>query len=292
MRNAAHYRDIITELNRADLPRMAYKDLLKRIGDLIDGVPLKIESVAVGQALYRGIRYTERPSHLKQLSAPPPDKVVNYQRCNGPGHPMFYAAVQSATVFAELGSRKGDLVYLSVWEIVEPFLFIRIPLATSDPALEDNASFARVSTFLETRFMQPVAHAFSDQYKITAAAAEKLSNGPIAGDTTILNGQELSAVAYPSVAHVARAQNVAIRPEIVAKCMRMKGVREIEVFGRTEAEIHILDRDFATAGDDGVLVWQGRPQQWPQVNARPLTARIEGGEWVLRDEAGNVVDSA
>ncbi len=74
---------------------------------------------------YRGVIYAEKPMNVGYLGYPPARLVNNYQRCNGPGKPMFYCSVDSAAVFAELDAQLGDKVYLSKWTIDKEFFFFR-----------------------------------------------------------------------------------------------------------------------------------------------------------------------
>lgn len=287
--SSSQQRVITSNLNRIDLATADFEYLLKQIGNLIHGIPLKLEAAASGQRVYRGVRYSDKPTRTSLLSHPPVEKVIDFQRCNRPGNPMFYASADAPTVLAELNAKAGDVVYLSTWTIEREFLFFRIPLVASNPELEDEPSFARVSTFFETKFMQPVHHTFSHQYKVTAAIAHRLSHGPIAGEHPILDGRELAAIVYPSVAHVSRTHNIALRPDMVSKCLKLRGVREIEVIRCEAGSIEFVEHDFSGEFIDGEIIWKGRTAQWPMEPGQSLNFTIENKAWVARDRNGKIV---
>lgn len=288
--NSAQVRQIISELNRADLRRAPYPYLIEQIGKLITGVPVTVESVLVGQQFYRGVRYKDKPSQVSYLGHPPADLVVDFQRCNGPGKPMFYCSILPATVLAELDAQPGDKIYLSTWSVEREFFFFRIPPTANDEMTNDPC-FASVSTFFETKFLQPVHETFSSQYKITSAIAEKFAGGPIVGDAASLRDRELGAIAYPSVAHVARAHNIAVRPEIVSKCLQLRSVKEIEVVSVDDQTFNVLERDSSSSFNGGEIAWSGRPGQWSLAPGQALTFEVENGTWVAKDSNGNVVDA-
>jgi hypothetical protein len=288
-KSSEQQRIITSNLNRVGLKTADYDYLLKQVGDLIDGVPLRVDVIAAGQRVYRGVRHLDKPRQTKLLTHPPAEMVIDFQRCNRPGNPMFYASADAPTVLAELNAKSGDVVYLSTWTVEREFLFFRIPLLTSNPDLEDDPRFARVSTFFETKFMQPVHHTFSYQYKVTAAIAHRLSNSPIAGGDEILEGRELGAIVYPSVAHVSRTHNIAVRPDMVQECLKLRGVREIEVIGSNDDAFEFVERDFSAEFVDGEIMWKGRTAEWAMESGQPLNFTIENKAWVARDRHGMVV---
>ncbi|WP_322009734.1 hypothetical protein [Paraburkholderia sp. J12] len=289
-RSSTHtVREIVTALNRADLRTADYAYLVARVGELIKGIPMRAASVRPGTTLYRGVIYKEKPGNVSYLSYPPAHLVKNYQRCNGPGSPMFYCSVDSAAVFAELDAQPGDKVYLSKWIINKEFFFFRIPPDTSD-AIKDDAAFSKIETFFETRFAQPIHETYSEQYKLTAAITEKFSTGNLIGDAASINGRVLGAVAYRSVAHTPRSDNVAIRPSVVDQCLQLTNVREVEVVGREGESRTVRETDFSANFEDGKINWAGRPGHWTVEPGGSLQFAVENGEWVARSADGTVVD--
>ncbi|WP_338943605.1 hypothetical protein [Paraburkholderia sp. 22B1P] len=154
-------REMVTALNRANLKTVDYAYLVDQIGQLIKGIPLQAASVPRGTVLYRGVIHRKKPDNVAFLSYPPVQLVTNFQRCNGPGRPMFYCSVDSAAVYAELDAQPEDRVYLSKWTVEQEFLFFRIPPDTSEQ-LKDDPVFSKIETFFETRFAQPIHETFSE----------------------------------------------------------------------------------------------------------------------------------
>ena len=55
-------------------------------------------------------------------------------------------------------------------------------------------------------------------------------------------------------------------------------------------DVDILD-SAARASDDGRLQWTGRPRKWELKNQGDrLSFTVEQGEWVARDQSGNIVE--
>lgn len=282
-------RELVTALNRADLRTADYAYLVARVGELIKGIPMQAATVQPGTTLYRGVIYAEKPINVGCLSYPPAHLVKNYQRCNGPGSPMFYCSVDRAAVFAELDAQLGDKVYLSKWTINKEFFFFRVPPDTTDE-MKDDAAFSKIETFFETRFAQPIHETYSEQYKLTAAITEKFSTGDLLGDAAIVNGRVLGAVVYRSVAHTPRSDNIAIRPPVVDQCLQLTDVQEIEVLSRDGDSRTVRETDFSSdfAGDK--INWAGRPGHWVVQPGESLQFVVENGQWVARTADGKVVD--
>ncbi|MGP3659719.1 hypothetical protein [Burkholderia glumae] len=282
-------RELVTALNRADLKVADYSYLVARVGELIKGIPMQAATVRPGTTLYRGVIYAEKPMNVGYLSYPPAHFVKNYQRCNGPRSPMFYCSVDSAAVFAELDAQPGDKVYLSKWTINKEFFFFRIPPDTTDD-MKNDAAFSKIETFFETRFAQPIHETYSEQYKLTAAITEKFSSGDLLGDAAAINGRVLGAIAYRSVAHTPRSDNLAIRPFIVDQCLQLTEVQEVEVIGKEGDLRTVRETDFSSNFEDGEINWAGRPGQWTVQPGQSLQFTVENGVWVARSTDGSVID--
>jgi hypothetical protein len=96
-------------------------DTLKRfIRYKLGGYRVAINEIPAGHQFFRGVLCEDRPSTIDRISYPPVERVTRLGRVNRPGTPMFYCSVAAAPVFYELRAKKGDLVALSRWEVVEP----------------------------------------------------------------------------------------------------------------------------------------------------------------------------
>ena len=284
-------REIVTALNRIDLARADYAYLRERISLLVKGFSLKASLVPVGTAFFRGIIYPQRPTHVSALSPPPPEIITNYQRCNCPGRPMFYAGMDIAAIFAEIDAKQGDKVYLSKWLVEKEFFYFRIPPIPASE-IQNDPAWANIETFLETRFIHPIHETFSHQYKLTAAISQQFSNGAILIDGIEKSGPRLGAVAYPSVAHSSRSDNIAIQPSTVQDCLKLQDVREMYVVEHIGNSRKVQYLDFSANFDLGLINWAGRMPQWTIGPGEVVTFAVEQYEWVARKDNGSIVHPA
>ncbi|XVJ47482.1 hypothetical protein ACDZ94_00590 [Pseudomonas sp. UBT] len=282
-------REIVSALNRADLTAIDYNHLLTQVGILIKGIPLIVQSLPVGTTLYRGRICSERLCEVSYLGSPPAELVTSFQRCNGPGKPMFYASVDIAAVFSELNADVGNIVYLSSWIVDREFFYFRIPPGAGE-GMEDDVAFSKIETFFETRFAQPVHETFSAQYKLTSAITEKLSTGNVLGPPEQLKGRPLGAVVYPSVAHTSRSDNIAIQTLVAQSCLRLSDVREMEVMERQAESLTVREINFSSNFEDEHIKWLGRPRQWTLNSMETLSFTVENGAWVARTEDGTIIN--
>ncbi|WP_152681930.1 hypothetical protein [Chromobacterium subtsugae] len=284
----AQVREIVTALNRVDLARAEYEYLLNQIGLLIKGIPLLAHPVPIGTVIHRGVCYTEKPTQVSFLGAPPAEKVTGYQRCNSPGNPLFYCSLDTNAILSELDVQVGQTLYLSKWTVREEFFHIRIP-PDATPDVQASPTYSKVETFFETRFSQRVHETFSEQYKLTAAIAERLSGGELIGDGSLIQGRRWGAVVYPSVAHIGRSDNLAIRPSIVEACLELNGVYEYQVIDRDEKSWSTQNTDYSANFENGSIVWAGRPPQWVLAPGEQLRVQVENNQWVARRPDGTIV---
>jgi hypothetical protein len=95
-------------------------DALKRhLRSKLAGYHVAFKDIKIGNLLYRGVLWPDRPSKVDQLSYPPADKA-KLNRANRAGHPILYCSVGAPAVFYELRAKQGDRIALSQWEIAEP----------------------------------------------------------------------------------------------------------------------------------------------------------------------------
>jgi hypothetical protein len=119
-------REIVRILNRLDLDRADYQHIKRLINELMLHVPFQCNTVLPGAEFYRGRVSTRKLVNVEEFSAPPKSAVSNFQRCNSPHQPMFYAAVGRPPVFFELNVRPGDIVFLSKWTLMDEVGFMPI----------------------------------------------------------------------------------------------------------------------------------------------------------------------
>ncbi|WP_207552662.1 hypothetical protein, partial [Chromobacterium violaceum] len=278
----------LTELNRIDLARADYDYLLKQIGLLMEGVLVQAFTPQLGTVLYRGVPYENKPMATSFLGAPPAEIVTGFQRCNPPGKPMFYASIDPNAIFAELDAKVGSKIYLSTWTVVENFYYFRIPPRANEES-QSSPAYAKTETFFETRFAQPIHETFSEQYKLTAAIAEQLSGKPVVPRVPIRQMPKLAAVAYPSVAHKGRPDNIAIRPEVAASCLKLENVTELIIVDRETDSWSVEAIDFSAGFSNGVISWNGRPPQWAGLTGEITNISIGNNGWIANRADGTFV---
>lgn len=276
-------REIIRQLNRLNLDTADYRHTQFLIKRLIHGLAFRAITPGLQIHLYRGVIYQSKPLETKYLRYPPNNLALNFQRCNPPGKSMFYCSPDSAAVFYELNVKPGDLVYLSAWSVIREFLLNQIS-PQNDEGVSSSVKEV-ISTYFETKFSQPVHETYSSQYKITSAIAEKLCSGEMIDGTSMF----LGGLTYPSVAHPARSENVAIQPHVVDLCLRLDYVEELLVTSVDGYKIGYERKDFSSRFEDNNINWAGIPLQYKLAPGAMVKMSVEGGQWVARDEHGDIV---
>lgn len=287
--NHHEVRELIRQLNRVDLDRAEYQYIRQQINRLFDGLSIRGITPHKSSRLYRGIKYQNRPLETKQLGYPPPELVMNYQRCNPPNQPVFYCSPDPACVLYELNVQPNDLIYLSKWSVNNDFyilqLFPKEDLERNDQ-LQDT-----VLTFIETRFTQRIHAAYSNQYKITSAIAERMSSGEIVDSIEMKAlGIPIGAMSYPSVSHPGRSENLAIRPEIVDKCLQLDYVEELKIEEVRDGEIKYSRTNFSSNFADGRIEWANKPLHWNVSSGSTITITKEPDGWIARSSDGSIIN--
>lgn len=287
-------RSIITSINRLNLELADYDHLARRVGRLITGVPLSGTVIKPGLRLYRGRKSRHKLMRLSDLGAPPAAAVINYQRCNSPNDPMFYCATHQATACYELNASVGEFVYISCWHVNIEFLTQVIP--PDRMRSHNHARLAMIATFFETKFSQPIHDTFSSQYKITSAIADRLTAKefnlipPTAAPSREAYLHGVRCLLYPSVAHPKEAECLAMRPQIVERCLELSYVEEWQIAAVGVGEVTIQRVDSSSSFDRGGIKWTGKPLHWNLKEAgQMVTATAEPDGWVLRNPDGTLV---
>lgn len=279
-------RELIRKLNLLKLEDASYGTIKNKVSRLYDGCSSQAYTMQKGQRLYRGVIYQKKPDRTSFLGAPPKDRVTGYQRCNTPGHPMFYCSPDPSAIYYELGVSKGDRVYHSKWTVINPDFFIN-QLISSFPEKDTSQVQEIVQTYLETVFSQPVHETYSYQYKITAAISEVLTTREIAGDD---QNRKMGGLAFPSVAHPKQSLNIVLFPDIAESCLSLDYVEEVQVTESKGKEISVKYTDISSNLDNGTISWSGKPKEWRLNKGEMLTITAEKDGWIARDPSGNVVD--
>jgi hypothetical protein len=129
--SAREVRDRIRELKRIDLSAADIDFLKSRLELLFRGFMLATPMLSVGQILYRGVCWPEKPTLKSRLSYPPAEIIALHQRVNRPNQSMFYCSVAREAPFFELGLKPDDHVAISRWRVTRKILVNNVGYAAS-----------------------------------------------------------------------------------------------------------------------------------------------------------------
>ncbi len=299
-------------LRRSRVRNLDFEELKTRVDALTKGFTLSSPTLDERTKVFRGVVWSERPTKLAQLSYPPAHVVRTFGRANRPGRPMFYGSIARSAPFFEIRATAGALIVISRWSLKTKLFFNNVGYTDSvlrrsnsaraltqwwqertTPAVEKPAN-RLIHRFLASEFARMVEQGNEHEYKMSAAIAENLL-----GNLTIDHREEgmptyegWGGLLYPSLAMRANTDNVAILPEVVDRFMRFEQAEYIRVDSVNEDFTYTVTAlDFANSvSSDGTIEWKGRHGQWTIPAGRIHQVAVEDGQWVVRDEAGQILD--
>ncbi len=289
-------RETISSINRLKLADADYSYLVRRIRQLIVGVPFTGKILNPGTRLYRARRSSKKILHVTELGHPPASSVVSYQRCNPPGKPMFYCASHQATACYEIDAKVGDIEYVSCWAVKREFFTQVIPPDQGEYVVDRRME--TIATFFETKFSQPVHEVFSSQYKITSAITECVTVGALleSPEGSVVTKREahkygIGCILYPSVSSPRYAECLALHPGVVEQCTGLEYVEEFVITDVLNGAISIERKDVSSQFVAGCIHWTGKPLHWtPKRENYKIVATVEADGWVVRYEDGTVIN--
>jgi hypothetical protein len=275
----------------------------------LGGFVQRFDDVPRGQKLYRGVRHEQQPSTVDLLHHPPAELVKEHQRFNRPGEPRFYASAASAGAIYEIMPNPGTHLAISEWTVTREFWPLRIgyhpkvfegwgsqrPRVTYTRFID----IAQYRTNPAVRYLQKfiaeevtrVAEA-EHEYKLSIAIGETLVGANRAVEATdIPPGNRIAAIAYPALKLLGSADNIAMFPEEVSRCLKVTQawyIRIDQVHEPVGYSFTILDR--ADTFDDLKIMWQGDLFSSVPEHQRRQSITFEGGYWITSDGAGNEID--
>lgn len=304
-------RKRIAALRRLNLETTDVDFLKRQLFPLFKGYSLSTPALMPGQILFRGVKWTERPSNRSQLTYPPAHSVRTFQRANRLGHPMFYCSVAREAPFFELDSRPGDHLAISRWRVNERLIvnnagyLDKVLLRANSnrkgpPSWEKRSSFLDrpvnrlIHGFLAEEFARDVPIGAEHDYKLSVAITEKLLGDLIieAKDEDTSRIPRIAGIIYPALAMRANSDNLAILPEFVDRYLQLEQVEYIRVDSASnDLKYQVTKLDFAnTFGRDGQIEWKGRLPQWQIPPGATVRVSVERGQYVVRNEKGNIVE--
>lgn len=252
-------RRAIADLDGLSLESASVDELKERLTPLFTGYRTFMRTFQRGMSLYRAVKWTQRPEHMKKLSHAPKE-FVGMSRANRANRPLFYGALaaRNASLF-ELRLVPGDTVAIGRWETSNP---IRVAqLGHVDPVFRELDAFRKpyfkieerdpgsgiVDQWLSARFCDRVGQGADHAYKLTTAIAEKY-----------LDSELFDGVLYPSIETRANADNIALKPTIADSNLRLETAEFARVESVRNGVIELLSLDFAREVDsDGNILWLG-----------------------------------
>lgn len=138
-----------------------------------------------------------------------------------------------------------------------------------------------IRQFLATEFAKIVAPGQEYLYKIPVAIAEWHFSSDMFG-----------GLLYPCMAMRANADNLAFKPVWVDKHLKLCKVEYYQVDEAEVSEFKIRIVDFANTVDEvGGIQWKGRRPHWVmKEKGQVLHIAVENGNWVARNENGEIVE--
>jgi hypothetical protein len=234
------------EVKNHDIDTMK-KLLRERVGRAV--VPIR--HIKTGSILYRGVPCQEgRPVPIQRISYPPSERITNLQRANRIGQSRFYCSIASPAVFYEINSKQGDLVALSIWEVMEPLWLRNLGfhpetlrlLGAQEQSIvgrehmidalsiesEDNNKIRRE---FSRAFTQDVPAGQEYWYKQSIAINEFLDEFeiPFPDGPGLPVKKEIAGTAYPSLKMHGDADNTVLQPKFVHASLRLNSVQYVKV---------------------------------------------------------------
>lgn len=268
----------IARLNAMDLETVDFGHVVDEIHGMLRGAGTITTAPPGGITYFRARRnMPRRPRFVAQLFAPPAEAITKFQRCNAPRVPMLYCCDNVQAALKEVGAEVGETVYLSVWEVCQPFATFSMPPGRAPT--QDAEAFKLLASYIDSKFTEPIGEAQSSRYKITAAFARLYAHGNIDPDNPHVR-HPLAGVYYRSVADP-RAENLAIEAKQAARCMRFYAGLELEITGESHdgnftIEVPAVARrpiDYGAPLHQQVIRWRRDDEQGKR-NLAPFLVRL------------------
>jgi hypothetical protein len=296
--NMNEVQQAIQDLKTLDLASTDIDVIKKRLGEIILGYKLISPTIPKDARLYRGVRWADKPTKIRELSYPPEKNVENFHRAGRAGKILFYCSTAREAPFFELGLRMGDRVAISQWKVKAELIvnnvgydsevFRALSSNRESPSWDKGTDFEKLEKtnaftrhFFAAEFAKIVPPGQEYLYKISAALAElHFSDGMFAG------------LLYPAMAMRANADNLALKPECIDLYLELYRVEYLRVDESSEQGFKVTILDFADAFDqDDKIQWKGRHPHWVmRQSGQTLYFTVENGRWVARDEQSKLVE--
>ena len=275
----------------------------------LGGYRVAINYLTTDNLLFRGVVWDEPPRFTKDVSYPPANLVSKNGRLNRIGQAMFYGSRGAPAVFYETHAKKGQRVAVSTWEIIEPFWMHNVGyhedalqrigaplygprLKLAFPMANETRFNAQMRRQLSRAFTEDVEDGQEYRYKLSIAINELLFDGAEPLPTDIPDGPRCNragGTSYPAMQMRGAADNVAIWPEFVDRCLRLKSVS----YGLVEA-MDVKRQSYTVSSLAMCNEFSGNELIWRNGIADERRRRghiaFENGHWVMRDGLNEIYD--
>jgi hypothetical protein len=253
--------------------------------------------------LYRGRICLERPRNVSAISYPNPEVVKKCGRANRAGRSMFYCSLGDFPVLLELRVKKGDLVAVSEWALIEPLwmhflgyhpealatMNAPVPVQRTqllNPIPNETPRNERLRSQMSVAFTRDVPDGKEYRYKETIAISELLFDraSPIrAPGPDAPQRNRAAGIVYPSIQMRGLADNIAVLPEFVDSCLQIRSVRylRVEAADHNALSYAFLSSAVSNNFSETDIVWSDEAE--PEALCR---VDFSDGGWTFRNDLG------
>ena len=283
--STSELRRTIQHLNRLDVDQVEFHEIESLLRAASKGVLAPLYRGASTELYFRARVHNGEPfTKLSDFGAPPPELVRGFQRCNPPGVPMFYVASKRINAILECDSQPGDIVYLGQWLCKEPppvntaLSTLAHPISSQATALDE-----MFYTYIDTIFTRPIHETFSNQYKLTAAAAHVLTTRFMPHEANDVRADGTVGLRYSSVVNISSGYNTAFHTNFAKERLELFHVMKLRILSRSGKQLRIEVLDNALEHLDGKVLWLGQPHAIPKLRVSPTQLEFisNGRVWTL-----------
>lgn len=279
------YFALIERINRLDIDRCDYNELVSLCHGLTNGLAIEIMTAPVHELYFRVRRNSGvRPLRIKDLGPPPEDCVTGFQRCNPPNRSMFYTCSKRGTAILEARSKPGEVVYLSQWQGRHQ-LPVNIALQPHKQKLvrsDESIPQAMFHAYLDTMFTQRIHVDFSNDYKKSAAITEVLTSAFGPDDKLSVRADGRVGLRYPSIFDYEGSYNTVFPSTFVGDRIFPIHVIEAKIQSISDNRVDIDVLDTAVDFDGERILWTGNPAAIPvPYEGWGIRLRSNGKKWLV-----------
>ena len=254
--------EYINDFKTIDYTQFSIQELMDKLTRIFHGFAIASISFSFPIAIYRSVKWSTRPSELKNLSYPQPDKITSFGRINDKNESYFYGSFNWEPTLYELNLKENDTVAVSMWQTKSNVLICPIGYTEDNfkylDALRKVPSEVRpynipvlmretnvvVDKLLSQLFSRKVNS--EDEYKISIAIAKFL-----------FSNQDFEGILYPTIAMNALSDNIALRTTVVDEKLKFNEARFMKIIKKDDLIFKTEILSIANnTNDDGFLIWQ------------------------------------